>query len=794
MTQPRGSLPPQGVPVAKPLPLASPLPSPSAVLPKAKPIAGPTLPPMPMARPAVPLPTPQAPMPVVGNLVTSASSQRTGRVAKKKNSPLPIVVAAIVGLLLVGAGAGATVWLSSSPAQPKKLAKAKKIRPADHPTAVAEAPAPVVPVPAAPTPSPAANRLANLPVAPSTPTLEAPTGGEDKSTFQFKPARRRRSKSAARACSRDSRPGSIPPGAAAAPVAGSFQLAGLKEDEAFQQAIVALYESQKLLVKKEYPALRKLFADRFAREQDAALRQGLGGDYDAMLLWLTEHPDVREELFTAIRPDKDKVPDVLGIFNELRKQFPDKIVPYANLAIATSVVWDDPRAGIYNYEHHARRCKANMPANLFAAVENFKYFVAAESVMQGRIQHVPWEFLVHVVNHRTPEPERVWAVQNFVGKRVMYGKCYSDVPYDMEMLKSGSETAKLNGKDYSLPNILTFGGVCAMQADFASRVGKSMGVSAEYVRGEAAGGELHAWVMWVELKQATPTGLVFSLESHGRYRGDKYYVGHLNDPQTGMEITDRDLELRLQTVGLDTVAKRHAALVMAAFPALRDRAQLDAAKQLALLSQVIGYSPGCEEAWFATARLFREVSGEKQHAKQYGVVLDRLFATFARVPDFTWKVFDDLAAYQAEPKPQVAMYQRLVTLYEMAERPDLACEARLKLTDILVEQEKPLDAVEGLALSIKKFPGEGRYVPRMLDRIDTLCSGVKGADQKLAQFYLEILPLVPQMRGSDPSPFALQMFERGVGVFTRLGQPQLAQAAQAELDKIKSGNGRKATN
>jgi hypothetical protein len=575
------------------------------------------------------------------------------------------------------------------------------------------------------------------------------------------------------------------------PANESFQPPGLAEGQQFDQALVDLYTGNKLLVKKEYPALRKLYADRFARQHSPLIKQGLGSDYDAMQAWFAEHPEIQEELYTAIRPEADKVPAVMQMFNELRKKFPDKIVPYANLAIATSLVWDEDRRGIYDYEHHARRCKATIPPNLLGAIENFQYLTAAESVMQGRIQYVPWEFLVHVVNHRTPQPERVWAVQNFVGKRVMYGKCYSDVPYDYEMLNSGSQVAKLNNKDYTLPNLLTFGGVCAMQADFSSRVGKSMGVSAEYVRGESAGGDLHAWVMWVELKQATPTGLVFTLESHGRYHGDKFYVGHLNDPHTGQEITDRDLELRLQTVGLDTIAKRHTALVMQSYLTLCEKVPLDASQKLNLLSQTIAYSPGCEDAWFATARFFREVSGDKQFAKQYQQVLDKLFLTFARVPDFTWKVFDDLAAYQADAKQRNAMFVRLCGLYEAAERPDLACEARLKLADLLVEQEKPLDAIQGLAYTIKKFPSEGRYVPKMLDKIELLVKDVPNADQHLVTFYIEVLPLVPQTRGNDPSPFAIKMFERAIGVFTQCNQPQLAQAAQLELEKIKSGNGRK---
>ena len=54
---------------------------------------------------------------------------------------------------------------------------------------------------------------------------------------------------------------------------------------------------------------------------------------------------------------------------------------------------------------------------------------------------------------------------------------------------------------------------------------------------------MHAWVEWVVLKSVGPQKIVFSLESHGRYRGDKYYVGQLNHPQTAAASTDRQMEL-----------------------------------------------------------------------------------------------------------------------------------------------------------------------------------------------------------------------------------------------------------
>jgi hypothetical protein len=562
------------------------------------------------------------------------------------------------------------------------------------------------------------------------------------------------------------------------------QPAPADEEAKYREAVLELYRTSKLLSKRNYSAIRQVTAARIAREYDAEIRRGLGSDYEAMQAWLNGHPEIRDELYIAIDPKADKIADVLRVFNELRKAFPEKLSTYGELGIATAVVWDDHRRGVYHYAGHAARCQAIMPPNLLEAKENFEYLVTAEPIMQGRIQYMPWEYLVHVVDHRTPLIERGWAVNAYLAKRSMFGKCYSDVPYDQLMLRTDDRQARLNGQQYNLPNLLAFGGVCGMQADFAARVGKSLGVAAAYVSGQADSGEPHAWVMWVELKQATPSGLVFTLESHGRYRLDRYYVGHLSDPQTGASITDRELELRLHMTGLDTMAKRQANLAMQAFPIICQAEKLDVSAQLKFLSDVISLAPGCEDAWLTFAKLGRESKGLKQYSKDFGTLFDRLFVTFARVPDFTWKIFDQLSEYQTDFNVRSNLYERLVAMYELAGRPDLACEARLKLSELLVQQSRKGEAIEGLAFTIRRFPNEGRYVPKMLDRMESLCQGVEGADQLLARFYAEILPLVPKYRGDDPSPYAIAMFKRAAVVFARCNQPQLASAALAEVHRL----------
>ncbi len=318
-----------------------------------------------------------------------------------------------------------------------------------------------------------------------------------------------------------------------------------------------------------------------------------------------------------------------------------------------------------------------------------------------------------------------------------------------------------------------------------------MGVPASSVGGKSVYGEGHAWVMWVELKTVTAQGIGFALESYGRYRGDKYYVGGLRDPKTGQRITDRQLELQLHTVGLDTLAKRHSDRVMELYPLICKDKSLDAVARFLFLRDAIRLCPGNEVAWQSLAKMSSDPVVQKKHKKDMLAILNQLFTTFANFPDFTLTVFDDLIQFETEAKQHISMWQRLVTMYEAAGRPDLACEARLKLADLLVENSEATAAIQGLAFTITKFPEEGRYVPRMLDKLETICAEVDGAEEQLVSFYHSFLPKIPRKRGSRPSKYCIQMFERAVKKFQEAGQAQVAQMYAAQLELIRAGNGGK---
>src|SRR5262245_12821402 len=206
----------------------------------------------------------------------------------------------------------------------------------------------------------------------------------------------------------------------------------------------------------------------------------------------------------------------------------------------------------------------------------------------------------------------------------MIGKIYHEIDYDEEMRLTKSEVCKLNGKDYTLADIKKYGGVCAMQADFAARVGKSLAVPAAFVGGESQQQGLHAWVMWVEVKSANKNAINFTLESHGRYLGDHYYTGELLDPQTGVEILDRDMERRLSAAAKDRNGKRQADLAMEYFAAVAEANSFDTKKKIQYLRDVLRVSGFNEPAWLELARMARDGEATGEHKTAILEQADRL--------------------------------------------------------------------------------------------------------------------------------------------------------------------------
>ncbi len=553
-------------------------------------------------------------------------------------------------------------------------------------------------------------------------------------------------------------------------------------------AFLAVIDGDKAFSKNEYKAVRAAYAKYFAATYADPIKDALGPDADAVLTWLAANPDARDTLYAAVDPDVDDLPPAVGIFRDLYKLSPDKLKANVNLAVAIAVTWDNPR-GVYSYAGHARRTKSDVPDAMTSTdyVANYQFLTALDGAPKQALQALPWEFLTHVVNHKTPPDERAWAVKNYATRRSGVGKSYFDVEYDQVMLKTQSEVCKLNGHPYTLPSIKTHGGVCAMQADFAARVGKSLAVPTEYVGGESNSGGLHAWVMWVEVRSVTRDRLDFTLMSEGRYLGDQYYVGHLVDPKSGKPGTDRDMERRLTVFGASPQNGRQADILMRAFPLARDRRKLGPAAQAAYLRRVHDVFPADEQAWLALAELYAD--GKLTDPVTAFFASDRAVTTFAAFPDFSWKLVGPLLTPVKDKAKKTRLYERLVENYEKLGRPDLACEARIALADFQVGAKDHKRAADGLTGTMRKFPSEGRYVPKMMAKLEEICTEFKGGTELLTKFYLEFLPRVPTRRGDEVSKYAVSMHERAAAFLDANNKPREAAAVRQQLALVKAGRG-----
>ncbi len=557
-----------------------------------------------------------------------------------------------------------------------------------------------------------------------------------------------------------------------------------------EQELVAALGGEKPFLRGEYKTVRAAFAKYFEEKFADDIQAAFGDDHAAITAWLNANPEVKETFYTAIDPEADIVHRALEIFRDLYKLGPDKLKAYPNVAIAVAVVWDDPKA-VYDYRGHQVRTKSILPEGVakVGPVENYEYLTRTEGPLKAAAQALPWEFLAHVVNHRTPDEERDWAVKNYLRRRAGIGLAYKDVEYDVGMLKTQSKVCKLNDQPYTLPSIRQHGGVCAMQADFAARVAKSLAVPAEYVRGEANSGGLHAWVMWVEVRSIAGGKIDFALASEGRYFGDQYYVGTLEDPTTGKEITDRDMERRLTFLGQAPQNARQADLLMRAFPVVRDKKHLTASQQFDYLRRVRDVFPSAERTWLTLAKMTRD--GKQKDAATAAVWADQALTIFAKFPDFSWRLADDLLTPVKDRGSRARLFERLVKNYEELGRPDLACEARLKLVEYQVAAKEWKRAADGLAQTVRKFPAEGRYVPRMMEKLQEVCAAkeFRGGTDQLAKFYLEILPKVPKTRGDEVSQYCVKMHEQALEFLRAHNKPKEAALVEAQLDRLRRGKG-----
>ena len=557
----------------------------------------------------------------------------------------------------------------------------------------------------------------------------------------------------------------------------------------FDDVALDLYNKGRLLAKNSYPALRKAYADSFAKEHDAAIRQAWGGESEPFRKFMEENDPIREMFFLSINAERgsDNVPAALGLMKTIWEKYPKEFEAYPALAIAVSLVWDNPRGAIHSSP--VGQHKALDPPNEADALANFYYYANVDKTMGDRIRFMPWEFLALLVNHKTPLSERQWALARYINRRKGIGQIYKEVPYDTRMYEKTGEP-KLSGLPMTLQNAAIYGGVCSCQADFAARVAKSIGVPAYSVVGEGRHGGWHAWVMWVEIDEISATGMRCSLQSEGRYFDDNYYVGNTPDPPRSASVTDRTLAMKLYSIGKDATAYRLSLLALKAFDHIAAAESLTSSKRLDYLGKVIDVNPFAVDAWKRVAAMVRNDDIDKKDATTLKRFPNLLFRHMAPFPDFTWEVFDDLISYEPWKKQRGENYGKLCTFYETAKRPDLACKARIKYAKYLVEEDRIPEALKGLAVTCMMFPNEGAIIPNILNEMDRLCSlspdRTESNQKAMAAFYKAFLPKIPQRRGKTPSSYCISVYERAIQVFDTVGDTTASSFYRGELRTLRA--------
>jgi hypothetical protein len=567
-----------------------------------------------------------------------------------------------------------------------------------------------------------------------------------------------------------------------------------KKSDAIVKSLGEMVTSGKMFEKKEYPAVRKAFCQLFEERNKEEIEAGFGEDRVAILAFLEKNREFKEELFTAFDEKHDKIANGLKIIAAIWKKSPENLIKYSNLAIALAVVWDNPK-NVYDYEYHAQRTKSTMPSDFgkLTPIALFDYWIAKEKELKGkeafnRLTSLPWEFLIYVVDDVTPLAEHDWAIKNYITKRPGIGKIYSDIKYDVEMLKTNSKVCKLNDKPYTLESILKHGGVCAMQADYAARVGKSLMVPAAYVGGESTQLGLHAWVMWVEIRSVTKQKIDFALMDHGRYQGDLYYTGNLRDPQTGLKILDRDMERRLFAVGQDRTGKRQSELAMDVYHDVVQALELPPNRQIRYLDACLRLCDFNETAWIELAGKVKtgEIDAEFKPAVLQHIAT--MMKSFEKYPDFTWKVANDLLQIQENTAAKITFYEKLNLIYEKANRPDLACEARLAWANLLTEDKKHQLAAKGLNLTIQKYPTEGRYIPKLITALRDACSQFKEGEKVISLCYETLIQKIPPRRGDEPSEYAIRFYKEALSYFKdQKGKDKIVKDLERRLQQLAPG-------
>ncbi|MGA2584504.1 MAG: hypothetical protein ABSG31_14610 [Tepidisphaeraceae bacterium] len=442
------------------------------------------------------------------------------------------------------------------------------------------------------------------------------------------------------------------------------------------------------------------------------------------LKWLVGQPILLPTLMSAV--DESDSPDgVVAVLKSLRDASGGSLENVPDLATAFAVVWDKPSPSGTEPSAQNRH-----------VVQMFNYFLNTRGQARFDLQKMPWQLSVFVVDMKLRPDEIQWAMQRYSHLGPV-ASCYFDVPYDDDAFNNGGKK-KIDAHDYTLPNILQYGGICVDQAYYASQVAKTMSIPSCVCSGASgAGAANHAWVGVLE----DSSGRALWNFDEGRYSEDLYWSASIKDPQTGKEISEGDVGLTGDLLNTPADARVESSLLVKVEEDAPEASRMD------LLERAINLSPGNRAAWVALAKLGREGRLSPDQLESVGRVVQQYAAQ--SYPDFAWQMLVNMCASQP-PSQRVESLNNISRLFSA--RPDLVARIRNLQGDLYRKLDQDDLALGEYGDILTNYLNTGPIVMEAMQRVDEMLRAKQDLNH-LVRIYDSVWP---KLAIPDRSAFAFE--------------------------------------
>lgn len=429
------------------------------------------------------------------------------------------------------------------------------------------------------------------------------------------------------------------------------------------------------------------------------LQQQLGtlppDDRAPLVKALSAHENLAAEVAFLIGPD-DHTPEAYAVLRRLLDAYGERVAELAPLAAAICVVHDEPRD---------RRVNENT-VPLIDPVDLFGYYEANERSMLFRLDDLPGPTLVYLADAAGTLDEYDWARKRYSRDRNI-GNRYQEITYDSRAFhQEGAEKRVTEAGGYSLQTIRQLGGICADQAYFALSVGKACGVPTCCDTGKG-GAVAHAWLGFLQRDGSRGARWNFS---EGRYKEYEDVRGSVTDPQTWETIPDAQVAVTASSISIakdrrwQSMALIDAANRVAARAYSRSSSGLPPetiAEELDMLEAAVGLDPGNVRAWLFARNLVATPGSTLEQKERWTRAVDQLTAQV--YPDFAFFFVAPIFDAETDQNTRFKLWDWAATRF--SDRPDLAAQARLVQTRIMIDQGRKQDAVAAARAVFDQYGG-----------------------------------------------------------------------------------------